>query len=108
MRFQTFPLCFAVVIAIAACDETRALYTYSGHVVDRRGRPVANATVIGRKFGPTPDEVVVIGGEIVASDGTFELPSRDKLDEIMAVSRGGKHEVTLNNPKQTGNILVLP
>jgi hypothetical protein len=106
VRFQTLSACLTALVVIVGCDTT-APYNYSGRVVDRRGRAVGDATVIGHKLGPTPDEVVIVGGP-VERDGTFELPSREKLDEIVAVSRGAKREVTLKNPKPTGNVLVLP
>jgi hypothetical protein len=91
-------------IAMAGC-ETPVPYTYTGRVVDRHGRPVTKGAVVGWAFGPTREEFVSIGGDI-ASDGTFELPSTTKLDEITA-SQDGKHLVTLKHPKSTGNIIVL-
>ena len=94
----------AAAIVIAGC-ETRAPYTYTGRVVDRHGRPVTKGAVVGWAFGPTRDEFVSVGGDI-ASDGTFELPSTTKLDEVTA-SRDGKHLVTLKHPKFTGNVIVL-
>ncbi len=94
----------AAAIAIAGC-ETRAPYTYTGRVVDRHSRPVAKGAVVEWAFGPTREEFVSVGGDI-ASDGTFELPSTTKLDEISA-SRDGKHLVTLKHPKFTGNVIVL-
>jgi hypothetical protein len=93
-----------VAIAIAGC-ETQAPYTYTGRVVDPHGRPVTKGSVVGWAFGPTRDEFVSVGGDI-ASDGTFELPSRAKLDEITA-SREGKHLVALKHPQLTGNVIVL-
>jgi hypothetical protein len=72
-------------MAVAGC-ETRAPYTYTGRVVDRRGHGVGDATVIGNTFGPVPEKVAVIVGGSVESDGTFDLPSTTKVDEIVAVS----------------------
>jgi len=96
--------CLAAAISIAGC-ETRTPYTYSGRVVDSHGRPVTKGGVVGRAGGPTRDEFVYVLGDI-ASDGTFELPSRIKLDEITA-SQDGKHLVALKHPKSSGNVIVL-
>jgi hypothetical protein len=98
----------ALLLAFSSCQTyTGYPYTYSGRVVDRRWRPVSDASVIGWTFGPTREEFSCIGGE-VASDGTFELPSEYKLDEIEAVSKGANREVRLKHPNLNGNVLVLP
>jgi uncharacterized membrane protein len=104
VRFQILSACLAALVLIAGC-KTPTPYTYGGRVVDRHGRPVTEGAVIGWAFGPTRDEFMSIGGDI-ASDGTFELPSTKKLDEITA-SRDGKHLVTLKHPQLTGNVIVL-
>jgi hypothetical protein len=44
----------------------------------------------------------------VGSGGTFSLSSTTKLQKIVAVSADEEHEVTLKDPKPTGNIIVLP
>jgi hypothetical protein len=98
----------ALIFAFSSCKTyTHSPYTYTGRVVDRRGRRVSDASVIGWAFGPTRQEFSSIDGE-VASDGTFELPSEYKLDEIEAVSKGAKQQVRLKHPNLTGNVLVLP
>ena len=93
-----------MLVVIAGC-VTPAPYTYTGRVVDGHGRPVTKGAVVGWAFGRTREEFVCVSGDI-ASDGTFELPSRTKLDEITA-SRDGKDLVTLKHPQPTGNVIVL-
>jgi hypothetical protein len=97
----------ALLTAIVATSSCTTRIPYSGRVVDRMARPVPTATVIGYAQGPTPIEFVSIGGP-VESDGTFSLPSTTKLQKIPAVSAAEKHEVTLKDPKPTGNVIVLP
>ena len=96
---------YVAVLAVIAGCVTPTPYIYRGRVVDRRGWPVTKGAVVGWAFGPTRDEFVSVGGDI-ESDGTFELPSTKKLDEITA-SRDGKHLVTLKHPQAEGNVIVL-
>ena len=104
MRIGYLIALFTAILATSGC-ATRI--PYSGRVVDRMGRPVLSATVIGSAQGPTPAEFVSIGGP-VGGGGTFSLSSTTKLQKIVAVSADEEHEVTLKDPKPTGNIIVLP
>jgi hypothetical protein len=96
--------CLAVLVLVTGC-VTPTPYTYTGRVVDRRGRPVTKGAVIGWAFGATREEFMSVASDI-ASDGTFELPSKEKLDEITA-SGDGEHDVTVKHPNPTGNVIVL-
>ena len=104
MRVARRTLTCAAVFAIFVGCATK--HTYTGKVVDSRGRPVSKAIVLGY-WHAGPSSSGVTGGP-VNSDGSFSLQASTRLQEITAVSSDEKHRVTLKNPASTGNVIVLP